>query len=41
MSNRLQVSDPKFFELCPRKEGHKLPDSMCDSKLGTTEWKQD
>lgn len=41
MSNCLQVSDPEFFELCPRNEGHKPPDSMWDSKLITTEWKQD
>lgn len=41
MSNCLQVSDPEFFELCPRNESHKLPDGMWDSKLITNEWKQD
>lgn len=41
MSNWLQVSDPEFFELCPRNEGHKLPANMWNSKLITTEWKQD
>lgn len=41
MSNCLQVSDPEFFELCPRNEGHKLPDSVWDCKPITTEWKDD
>lgn len=41
MSNCLQVSEPEFFELCPRNESHKLPDGMWDSKLITNEWKED
>lgn len=41
MRNCLQVGDPEFFKLCPRNEGHKLPDSMWNSELITTEWKQD
>lgn len=36
MSNCLQVSDPEFFELGSRNEGHKLPGSMWDSKWITT-----
>lgn len=41
MRNCLQVGDPEFFELCPRNEGYKLSDSMWNSEMITTEWKQD